>query len=99
PSIRETQRMLRGAGFVNVRTIDLSARVLPNHDRMEPLSFVLASLFPQWRFGGSRSELACAAHNHRAAFAYMLGLRRGYFRHVFHHARLPPVPSAARELS
>jgi len=96
PSIRETQRMLRVAGFVNVRTTDLSARVLPNHDRMEPLSFVLAALFPQWRFAGSRSERACAADNHRAAFAYMLGLRRGYFRHVFHHARIPLVPSAAQ---
>ena len=96
PSLRETQRMLRVAGFVNVRTTDLSARVLPNHDRMEPLSFVLAALFPQWRFAGSRSARACAADNHRAAFAYMLGLRRGYFRHVFHHARLPSAPSAPR---
>jgi tocopherol O-methyltransferase len=100
PSIAEMQRSLRVAGFLDVRTTDLSARVLPNRDRMEPLAFALAALFPQWRFAGSRSARAYGSDNHRAAFAYMLGLERGYFRHVLHHACRPAAPqSAARRPS
>jgi cyclopropane fatty-acyl-phospholipid synthase-like methyltransferase len=99
PSIVEVQRLLRVAGFVDVRTSDLSAHVLPNHDRMAPLPFALAALFPEWLLAGSRSVRRYEGANHRAAYAYMLGLRHGCFRHVFHHACLPPVPRRATRRS
>jgi tocopherol O-methyltransferase len=89
PSIDRIQRDLEVAGFVDVETVDLSKRILPNRDRMKLLPFALATLFPQWSFPGTRAAQALGSDNYRAAFAYMTGLERGYFKHVLHHARRP----------
>jgi tocopherol O-methyltransferase len=95
PSVDQVQRYLEIAGFVEIETVDLSKRVLPNHDRMKPLSFALATLFPQWSFPGTRAAQALGSDNYRAAFAYMTGLERGYFKHVLHHARRPGTATSA----
>jgi hypothetical protein len=89
------QRYLGTAGFVEVETADLTKRVLPNRDRMKPLAFALATLFPQWSFPGTRAAQALGSDNYRATFAYMTGLERGYFQHVLHHARRPAVATTA----
>ncbi len=90
PTREQVHRYLAKAGFVDVESVDLSRRVLPNRKYMEPRSFALGALFPQWSVPGSRAEQAVGSDNYRAAFAYMNGLERGYVQHVLHHARRPP---------
>jgi cyclopropane fatty-acyl-phospholipid synthase-like methyltransferase len=89
PTLDQVHRYLAKAGFIDIESVDLSRRVLPNRRYMEPRSFALAALFPQWSVPGGRAARAVGSDNYRAAFAYMSGLERRYVTHVLHHARRP----------
>jgi tocopherol O-methyltransferase len=95
PTLDQMHRFLAKAGFVDVESVDLSRRVLPNRRYMEPRAFAVAALFPQWSVPGGRAARAVGSDNYRAAFAYMNGLERGYVMHVLHHARRPPETALA----
>jgi tocopherol O-methyltransferase len=92
PPVKQLERYLRIAGFVDVETVDVTKKVLPNRHMMEAagwLPFALATVFPQWCFSGTPAEIKYRSGHYRAGAAFLTGLGLGYFKHVLHRARRP----------
>ncbi|MGH7898534.1 MAG: SAM-dependent methyltransferase [Candidatus Binatia bacterium] len=94
PSVRQLERKVRSAGFVELDTEDVTKNVLRNRDVIEAaggLPFALAAVFPEWCFSGAPAEIKFLSGHYRAGAAFLIGLGLGYFKHVIHHARRPPA--------
>jgi hypothetical protein len=92
PDAAAVERQLLAAGFGEVRQRDLSREVLsgwtisPEEDE---LALALTQLCGESRHSGSAVRRRLYRGHFAAGTAFIIGLRKGYFRHLLFRARKP----------